>query len=103
MLEELPNISQKKHPDLLVHIRISFDTMLQRIAKRGRPYEQISHDPGLFAYYRELNKRYDQWYDAYDASPKIQIDGDALNFVESTQAAKVVLSHIDQALKEIRM
>lgn len=102
MLEELPGISQKKHPDLLVHIRISFDTMLERIAKRGRPYEQIAHDPSLYDYYQELNKRYDQWYDAYDASPKMQIDGDALDFVEDTQAAQTVLKTIEQTLKQIR-
>ena len=28
MLEELPYAAHKKHPDLLVHIRVSFETML---------------------------------------------------------------------------
>ncbi len=46
MMEELPNTQEKKNPDLLIHINISFDTMLSRIQKRGRSYEQIDKDPG---------------------------------------------------------
>jgi deoxyadenosine/deoxycytidine kinase len=102
MLEELPYAAKKKHPDLLVHIRVSFPTMLERIQKRGREFEQIEHDPSLYDYYEELNARYDQWFDEYDASPKIQIDGDQLNFVEDTQAAEEVLNLIEEKLKEVR-
>ena len=102
MLEELPHTSQKKSPDLLVHIRVSFATMLERIEKRGRDFEQISFDPKLYAYYQELNHRYDAWYETYDASPKIQIDGDVFNFVEDEQASQKVLQIIEEKLQEIR-
>ena len=53
MMEELPYAAHKKHPDLLVHIRVSFDTMLERIEKRGRSYEQLSFDPSLYDYYKD--------------------------------------------------
>lgn len=102
MLEELPYAAQKKHPDLLVHIRVSFETMLQRIAKRGREYEQLEFDPSLYAYYKELNARYDQWYQDYQESPKIQIDGDAFNFVEDPKAAEAVLQKIEAKLAALR-
>ncbi len=102
MLEELPYAAYQKHPDLLVHIRVSFATMLDRIQKRGRDFEQIEFDPGLYDYYQELNQRYDQWFESYDASPKIQIDGDQLNFVEDPQAAKEVLRMIEEKLAEVR-
>lgn len=102
MLGELPQTSQKKSPDLLVHIRISFETMLERIEKRGRDFEQIAFDPKLYDYYQELNRRYDAWYETYDASPKIQIDGDRLNFVEDEDAAHEVLQLIEEKLQEIR-
>lgn len=101
MMEELPFAAYKKHPDLMVHIKVSFETMLDRIEKRGREYEQLSFDPTLYDYYQELNKRYDQWFDNYNESPKIQIDGDKLNFVESKEAEKMVLEMIDQKLAEI--
>jgi deoxyadenosine/deoxycytidine kinase len=102
MLEELPYAAHKKHPDLLVHIRVSFETMLERINKRGREYEQLSFDPTLYDYYQELNLRYDQWYEEYQESPKIQIDGDRYNFVEDPQAKEEVLKMIEEKLAEIR-
>lgn len=102
MLEELPYAAHKKHPDLLIHIRVSFKTMLERIEKRGREFEQISYDPSLYEYYQELNRRYDEWFEAYDASPKMQIDGDALNFVEDVDAAETVLTMIEEKLSEVR-
>lgn len=102
MMEELPYAASKKHPDLLVHIRVSFSTMLERIEKRGRTYEQLSFDPSLYEYYQELNRRYDDWYEAYNESPKIQIDGDCLNFVEDEAARVQVLQMIEEKLTEIR-
>ncbi|WP_205596680.1 deoxynucleoside kinase [Enterococcus durans] len=102
MMEELPYAAQKKHPDLLVHIRVSFETMLERIEKRGRSYEQLSFDPTLYDYYKELNRRYDQWYEEYKESPKIQIDGDQFNFVEDPEAKEAVLKIIEEKLAEIR-
>lgn len=102
MLEELPYAAHKKHPDLLVHIRVSFETMLERIEKRGREYEQLTFDPSLYDYYKELNKRYDQWYEEYNESPKIQIDGDQFNFVEDPQAAQAVLTMVEEALQDAR-
>lgn len=102
MMEELPYAAHKKHPDLLVHIRVSFETMLDRIEKRGREYEQLSFDPTLYDYYKELNTRYDQWYEDYNESPKIQIDGDKLNFVEDAEARDIVLQMIDEKIAEVQ-
>ena len=102
MMEELPYAAHKKHPDLLVHIRVSFETMLERIEKRGRSYEQLSFDPTLYDYYKELHRRYDQWYEEYKESPKIQIDGDQFNFVEDPEAKEAVLKIIEEKLAEIR-
>lgn len=103
MMEELPYAAHKKHPDLLVHIKVSFETMLDRIEKRGREYEQLSYDPTLYDYYKELNQRYDKWFDDYHESPKIQIDGDRYNFVEDAAARDYVLDLIDQKIAETRV
>lgn len=101
MMEELPYAAHKKRPDLLVHIRVSFETMLERIKRRGRPYEQIDADPTLYDYYKELNKRYDTWYDDYQESPKMQINGDELDFVDNELDQQKVLALIDQHLAEL--
>ncbi|ATO44282.1 deoxynucleoside kinase [Loigolactobacillus coryniformis] len=102
MLQELPQQDYHKRPDLLVHINISFETMLKRIEKRNRPYEQITQDPSLYDYYRTLNQRYSQWYDDYNESPKIQIDGDQLDFVSDELARKRVIELIDQKLASLQ-
>ncbi|MCK8606686.1 deoxynucleoside kinase [Apilactobacillus ozensis] len=94
MMEEIPDSKIVKNPDLLIHIRISFDTMLKRIKKRGRSFEQIDKDPELYKYYQLLNERYNSWYDNYNQSPKMQIDGDKYDFVENEADFKIVLAQI---------
>ncbi|EOH99276.1 deoxynucleoside kinase [Enterococcus haemoperoxidus ATCC BAA-382] len=101
MLQELPFAANKKRPDLLVHIKISFPKMLERIQRRGRTYEQVEQDPALYDYYKELNKRYEKWFEEYNESPKIQIDGDKYDFIESEEAKKQVIQLIENKLAEI--
>ncbi|WP_438758631.1 deoxynucleoside kinase [Enterococcus sp. AZ126] len=101
MLQELPYAANKKRPDLLVHIKISFPKMLERIQRRGRPYEQVERDSSLYDYYKELNSRYEKWFEEYNESPKIQIDGDRYDFIESEEAKKQVIQLIENKLAEI--
>ncbi|MEQ7218279.1 deoxynucleoside kinase [Vagococcus fluvialis] len=102
MMEELPFAAHKKQPDLLVHIKVSFETMLKRIEKRNRPFEQITYDSSLYDYYKELNSRYEKWYEDYNESPKMQIDGDKFDFIENPEAAKEVVAQVLVELKKIR-
>ncbi len=101
MLEEIDSLSFKKRPDLLIHVKVSFDKMLERIKKRGRQFEQLEYDPSLYDYYKELNSRYDTWFEDFDICPKIQIDGDKYDFVEDEQSKILVLQQIKEKLKEI--
>ena len=101
MMQEINILTFKKKPDLLIHISVSFEKMLERIQKRGREFEQLEYDPSLFDYYKELNRRYEDWFDNFDICPKIQIDGDKFDFVEEESARKIVLNKINDKLKEI--
>ncbi|MFL1696004.1 deoxynucleoside kinase [Weissella kandleri] len=92
-----------KTPDLLIYVNVSFETMLKRIEKRGRSYEQVNQDPSLYNYYQELTRRYVAWFDQYDASPKLKIDGDQLDFVENEDDLATVFNLIDQKIKELRI
>lgn len=101
MMEELEGMP-KKAPDLLIYIDVSFETMLYRIALRGRDYEQIGGNPDLEAYYQQVHSAYPDWYDAYDKSPKVRIDGNQLDFVNDEEAMREVIRQVEQALAEIR-
>lgn len=102
MLEEMEGMP-KKRPDLLVYIDVSFETMLSRIAQRGRSFEQIDEQPELKAYYHQVHEEYPAWYENYDVSPKIRINGDALDFVNNTEDLEKVLTEIDKALLKLQL
>ncbi|NUF26389.1 deoxynucleoside kinase [Bombilactobacillus mellis] len=100
MMEELPYAAHKKAPDLLVHLVISYDKMLEHIKKRGRSYEQPENDSSLVGYYHNLLDRYDAWYQNYNYSPKMQINCDQLDFVDNPADRQEVLAMIDEQLKK---
>lgn len=102
MMEELPYAAHKKSPDLMVFIRARYETLIARIAKRGRPYEQVEQDPGLEHYYRELIRYYDDWARHYDASRLLVVDADRYDFEQSADDRAEVLAMIDAALAETR-
>ncbi|MFR0609861.1 deoxynucleoside kinase [Limosilactobacillus mucosae] len=96
-LNKLP----KKAPDLMVYSETSFETILYRIKKRGRDYEQIDNNPELKDYYYKMWNAYQDWYQEYDASPKMKIDLDKYD-LEDPQNVAAVLGMIDERLAQIR-
>lgn len=101
MLEELKEATPAQNSDLMVLIRVSYDTMIKRIQKRGRKYEQISTDPSLVDYYKRLLRYYDEFEQNYQLSSLLVIDGDKYDFVENEADRKIVLDMIKQRLTEL--
>ncbi len=100
MLEELDELP-KKAPDLMVYLTGSFETILDRIRKRGRGYEL---DESLVSYYRTLWEGYDDWVEThYKASEVLTINIDEYDYVNNEDDAKKVLEMIELKLKEIRI
>ena len=91
----------KKAPDLMVYSETDFETILYRIKKRGRDYEQIDKNPELKDYYDKMWNAYKDWYRDYDASPKMKINLEKYD-LEDPQNVKTVLGLIDDRLKDIR-
>lgn len=99
MMEELDELP-KKSPDLMVYLKGSFETVLNRINKRGRGYEL---DESLVEYYRKLWQGYDDWVkNHYKASEIIVIDMDKYDVVQNEEDREEVLSMIEKYLLELR-
>ncbi len=100
MMSELQGLN-KKAPDLMVYADTDFETILYRIKKRARPYEQFDNNPSLRDYYHKMWAAYKQWFENYDESPKMRIDLQRWN-LEDAENQKVVLSMVDDKLAELR-
>lgn len=99
MLEELEELP-KKSPDLMIYLSGSFETILDRIKKRGREYEL---DEALVSYYYTLWEGYDNWIKQhYKASDVLIINIDEIDYVNNEEHKQEVLSMIEQKLEEIR-
>ena len=96
-LQQLP----KRAPDLMVYSETDFETILYRIKKRGRDYEQIDTNPELKDYYYKMWSAYKQWYKDYDAGPKMKIDLERYD-LEDPKNVDAVLAMIDERLKSLR-
>ena len=92
----------KKHPDLVIYIKVSNETELKRIKKRGRPFEQIKAHPDLESYYSSLQVLYDKWAQSWSLSPLITIDGDKYDFVGNKNDQQTVLKKIYDELYDLQ-
>ncbi|MBL4952231.1 deoxynucleoside kinase [Neobacillus sp. YIM B02564] len=98
MMEELAQLP-KKAPDLMVYLKGSFDTVLDRIMARGRSFEI---NPELKEYYFEVWKGYDEWVmNRYDASEVLIIDMDKTDVVNNEADAQKVCRDVENKLNEI--
>lgn len=88
LTENMPQAS------LIIYLRASVETLLSRIQKRGRPFEQ-EMDPG---YLRSLVANYDAWFTNFTTStpdvPVLYVDGDQLDFVNRTGDLQYVLEQV---------
>lgn len=99
MMEELKELP-KKAPDLMVYLKGSFETVLNRIRRRGRDYEL---DEALVEYYKFLWKDYDDWVmNHYSASQVLIIDMDKTDVVGNLEDRNNMIKEVENRLKSIR-
>lgn len=93
-LEEMDN-----KPNLMIYLKGSFNTVMDRINERGRGYEVA---PELEEYYRDIWVDYDNWIQRnYKASEVLILDMDELDFVKNYEDRKTVLELVRNKLKEV--
>lgn len=69
-------VRQIPQPDVVVYLHAPVDTLVERIASRGRDYEQTI-DPG---YLTALDEQYRRFFAHYDAAPRVSIDTTTVDF-----------------------
>lgn len=81
-------------PDLVVYLRASVDTLMTRIAMRGRDYEQ-SIRPDYLA---RLNDLYGKWTEGFSLCPVLTVPADDLNYVLHDAHLELIISKIRSKL-----
>lgn len=82
-------------PDLIVYLRASLPTLVNRIAMRGRDYERdISHD-----YLERLNRLYEGWIDGFTLCPVLSVPADKFDFVANNDHLSLVAAKILEKLQ----
>jgi deoxyadenosine/deoxycytidine kinase len=81
-------------PDLVVYLRATVDTLVNRIANRGRDYEQqIERE-----YLDRLNSLYESWIETFTLCPVLTVPADDLNYVAYDSHLDLIVSKIQDKL-----
>ncbi|MEW6239716.1 MAG: deoxynucleoside kinase, partial [Chloroflexota bacterium] len=81
-------------PDLVIYLRASVPTLINRIASRGRDYERsITAD-----YLEGLNSLYESWIAGFTLCPVLTVPGDDLDFVAHPGHLKLIIAKMEEKL-----
>ncbi|OFZ20185.1 MAG: hypothetical protein A2X94_09790 [Bdellovibrionales bacterium GWB1_55_8] len=83
-------------PDLMLYLRKSLPKLKERIAMRGRDFEQNIPDE----YLSNLNRYYDDWMQDYDLGNKLIVESDSLDFLNNPAHFDVLTQRILNALDQ---
>jgi len=81
-------------PDLMIYLRASTETLINRIEKRGRDYEKtISPD-----YLSQLNESYESWISGFSLCPVLTIPSDNLDFVSMPDHMDLIHKKVEEKI-----
>ena len=82
--------SQVLKPDVLIYLHAPLPVLLERIKRRGRPFER-DFDADYLA---GLCRAYQLFFAHYDSTPLLRLDNSALNYADDTPESKGVMDRI---------
>jgi deoxyguanosine kinase len=82
---------QAPAPDLVIYLQAAQDTLIERVQRRGAPYEKDIPEPYLIG----LAETYTRFFYQYDGAPLLIVNSDRLNFVESEDALALLMERIE--------
>jgi deoxyadenosine/deoxycytidine kinase len=77
-------------PDLVIYLQASTGTLIERVRRRGVPYERSIPDD----YLARLAETYARFFYQYDASPVLIVNSDNLNFVDQPGDYDLLLQRV---------
>lgn len=81
-------------PDLVIYLRASVPTLLERIHLRGRDYErEISGD-----YLDQLNQLYEGWISRFSLCPVLTVPADDLDYVGNPRHLDLIVRKVEEKL-----
>ncbi len=81
-------------PDLVIYLRASVPTLLNRIARRGRDYErQITPE-----YLAQLNELYETWIANFSLCPVLTVPSDDLDYVAYSSHLDLIVEKVQEKL-----
>ena len=81
-------------PDLVIYLRASVQTLMERIAQRGRGYESEIHPD----YLGQLNGLYDDWVSSFSLCPVLTVPADNLNYVAQPAHLDLIVRKVQEKL-----
>jgi deoxyadenosine/deoxycytidine kinase len=81
-------------PDLVIYLRASVPTLLQRISQRGRDYERTI----TAEYLQSLNNLYETWIDNFVLCPVLAVPADDLDYVAYAGHLKLIIAKVEDKL-----
>ena len=81
-------------PDLVVYLRASVSTLVERISMRGRDYEKGIQPE----YLSRLNNLYEEWTESFSLCPVLTVPADDLNYVLNDAHLDLIISKIESKL-----
>ena len=81
-------------PDLVVYLRASVSTLVERISMRGRDYEKGIQPE----YLSRLNDLYEEWTESFSLCPVLTMPADDLNYVLNDAHLDLIISKIQSKL-----
>jgi deoxyadenosine/deoxycytidine kinase len=82
-------------PDLLIYLRASVPTLLERIARRGRSFERSISD----TYLQQLSALYEEWLERFDLCPVLTVPSDDLDFVANSNHLDLIVEKMMEKLQ----
>ena len=81
-------------PDLVVYLRASVSTLVERISMRGRDYERGIQPE----YLSRLNNLYEEWTESFSLCPVLTVPADDLNYVLNDAHLDLIISKNESKL-----